>query len=1089
MPTQRAPVAVQSPADHAAHTSMHALQRHIDDHANAAAPSQQLVQMQSDSMHYNPYGLPPRLRVGIETLSGMDMSDVTVRRNSPRPAQLSAAAYAQGNEIHLGPSQEQYLPHEAWHVVQQRQGRVAPTTRVSDVHINDDEGLEREADVMGQKALQTAIPFNSGDERSATVDRSETSRSVPQRKVAQRVSHAGSFHTIQLGKGDKTDPSEPLEEEIGGQLVVRGNVVTNLKLLSMVWRFLPPVVQAFLSEIYGELSRRETDRVIASSGDDEALVPRDRQHDTPWMRILNLDPSIIQNVVVGLYMMPSSQQRSLRTMQPLGLMTLFSQLATAKYFVPLSLMGPPEGIRTGRTGAEHIQNSCYAAAILNIIARNAYYRRMFDPTQNPTPPHSPGRLMQITILPLVQQIYVGGTVSADQMRTLIANLNRVGLLMGEGDGEALEREQQDASDVLMGVLNLIGLTQPLTSRETRVYDHVAPNQVETEDEFVLHLYAHGHRNLLEALLAHFVQGKHSSVLHAGPLAQPHTVTRAITHFPEMLSIGVVRLDEYDSINMPRQFTVPAQIIHGGLPGPTYRLTAYVVRNTISHKTGGHYIAVVGHDDGSWDAMDDMGTPKQGEQGVWSPSTQQVDPSLHRIGGHHAPSYAMATLYTYRLLQADEVEQGGATIEFDSGWMMQHPVLGDLLMESGLTGKAIKERERLVDKFLKSGGTIWDAYTLMAAWPTDNAALMRAFLAFEITPSTLSYTSKEASHQGVQGLLPGFASMSISEMLRLQVELEKILTGSSEIHVESLRQQLIGLDLAIKTQRFNARKGFDKFFEASNSEGMKVEIYGTDRMLTNPTAAGWAQGIALTLIKAPFLARIRPPLQIRINLRPQVTTDIASTIGHGNIIKIDMDDYQATLFTLGESLGLLAHEIGVHSLDNSIMSSQALTAEEKDKASLQTGTHGKTTYTVGRDPKSKRQQDDHLTIGRAILGQPSALPRLQMYEQTLLSILCAAPQEAKKEMAAAYCIDVARIIVLNDQANKLNEAGFFGKIEIAHAIANAAEAEWLRIQAKYGEEFPEILKITLSYFDIGKYLFRLKSVLEKVDKQATKGKRH
>jgi Domain of unknown function (DUF4157) len=51
---------------------------------------------------------------------------------SPRqPAQLNALAYAQGNDIHLGPGQEQHLPHEARHVVQQRQGRVQATMQMA----------------------------------------------------------------------------------------------------------------------------------------------------------------------------------------------------------------------------------------------------------------------------------------------------------------------------------------------------------------------------------------------------------------------------------------------------------------------------------------------------------------------------------------------------------------------------------------------------------------------------------------------------------------------------------------------------------------------------------------------------------------------------------------------------------------------------------------------------------------------------------------------------------------------------------------------------------------------------------------------
>jgi hypothetical protein len=66
---------------------------------------------------------------------------------------VGALAYAQGNDIHLGPGQERHLPHEAWHVVQQRQGRVQPTTSVAGVAVNDDPALEHEADTMGGKAL------------------------------------------------------------------------------------------------------------------------------------------------------------------------------------------------------------------------------------------------------------------------------------------------------------------------------------------------------------------------------------------------------------------------------------------------------------------------------------------------------------------------------------------------------------------------------------------------------------------------------------------------------------------------------------------------------------------------------------------------------------------------------------------------------------------------------------------------------------------------------------------------------------------------------------------------------------------------
>lgn len=98
--------------------------------------------------------LPDHLKAGIESLSGMSMDHVKVHYNSAKPAQVGALAYAQGSDIYLAPGQARHLPHEAWHVVQQQQGRVRPTTSVNGVAVNDNVQLEREADVMGALANQ-----------------------------------------------------------------------------------------------------------------------------------------------------------------------------------------------------------------------------------------------------------------------------------------------------------------------------------------------------------------------------------------------------------------------------------------------------------------------------------------------------------------------------------------------------------------------------------------------------------------------------------------------------------------------------------------------------------------------------------------------------------------------------------------------------------------------------------------------------------------------------------------------------------------------------------------------------------------------
>lgn len=105
-----------------------------------------------------PRPLPPGLRAGVEQMSGLSLADVRVHHGSDQAAQAAAHAVTSGTEIHLAPGQERHLAHEAWHVVQQSQGRVPPRTRVNGVPVNDDPHLEHEADVMGARASGASPP-------------------------------------------------------------------------------------------------------------------------------------------------------------------------------------------------------------------------------------------------------------------------------------------------------------------------------------------------------------------------------------------------------------------------------------------------------------------------------------------------------------------------------------------------------------------------------------------------------------------------------------------------------------------------------------------------------------------------------------------------------------------------------------------------------------------------------------------------------------------------------------------------------------------------------------------------------------------
>jgi len=174
----------------------------------------QTGQRQPDQEEQNKPGLPDNLKTGVENLSGYAMDDVQVDYNSSKPAQLQALAYTQGTGIHVAPGQEKRLGHEAWHVVQQKQGRVKPTIQMKGTAINDDKALEKEADAMATKSLQasnqpsTLAQLKSGSEY--------VTQRLPSRDTIQMDEKPGMLTKVRRLFGIWSKPDAPAPFTPGG---------------------------------------------------------------------------------------------------------------------------------------------------------------------------------------------------------------------------------------------------------------------------------------------------------------------------------------------------------------------------------------------------------------------------------------------------------------------------------------------------------------------------------------------------------------------------------------------------------------------------------------------------------------------------------------------------------------------------------------------------------------------------------------------------------------------------------------------------------------------------------------------------------
>ncbi|MBB6735616.1 DUF4157 domain-containing protein [Cohnella sp. CBP 2801] len=179
--------------------------------------------------------LPAEVQAKMESAFGADFSDVKIHANSSAANNVGALAYAQGNEIHFAPGQynphsqrgQQMIGHELTHVIQQKAGRVAPTGRVgSGALLNDDPGLEREADEMGARAAAFGTPGPETVQRM--VDRTRATPLVrgPSTELIQRMPSSQDI-IAKVGAPKKHVKNKMASTRVGKFLKMKENLIEN----------------------------------------------------------------------------------------------------------------------------------------------------------------------------------------------------------------------------------------------------------------------------------------------------------------------------------------------------------------------------------------------------------------------------------------------------------------------------------------------------------------------------------------------------------------------------------------------------------------------------------------------------------------------------------------------------------------------------------------------------------------------------------------------------------------------------------------------------------------------------------------------
>jgi hypothetical protein len=197
----------------------------------------------------------------------------------------------------LGPGQEKHLPHELGHVVQQKEGRVKPTVQLKGkVNINDDSGLEKEADVLGQKANSVGKTTEKESKAGVVQQKAEE---VLQGKFIQGTSpHFSKTQPIQLNEEGKAAAAKNnvTKEQIDAVRDLKGKPLEEIEAATKLTKEQIATAQA---RLFGDVKVNKVEK------GESVLKPA-----SPWDKwfINSLSPEEKEQVLAAKARIPTPQQ-------------------------------------------------------------------------------------------------------------------------------------------------------------------------------------------------------------------------------------------------------------------------------------------------------------------------------------------------------------------------------------------------------------------------------------------------------------------------------------------------------------------------------------------------------------------------------------------------------------------------------------------------------------------------------------------------------------------------------------------------------------------------------------------------------------